>query len=124
MNGLSTMQGEYLDLITFINSPVFGLIICIGYVYDYLKILDVMSLGRDEAINLGVDYDKMVKKYNGRTDGRAPLKAERVQRLLYHTHSGRLKRHTARVPKSSGFLAWFYARDRLRCLPSGRHGFG
>lgn len=38
------------------------IIVCIGYVYDYLKILDVMSLGRDEAINLGVDYDKMVKR--------------------------------------------------------------
>ena len=37
------------------------IIICIGYAYDYLKTLDVMSLGRDEAINLGVDYDKMVK---------------------------------------------------------------
>ena len=27
-----------------------------------IKILDVMSLGRDEAINLGVDYDSVVKK--------------------------------------------------------------
>ena len=38
------------------------IIICLGYVYDYLKILDVMSLGRDAAINLGVDYDVVVKK--------------------------------------------------------------
>lgn len=48
-----------IDLL-FISSIV--IIICIGYVYEYLKVLDVMSLGRDEAINLGVDYDKMVKK--------------------------------------------------------------
>ena len=27
-----------------------------------LKYLDVLSLGRDQAINLGVDYDKLVKK--------------------------------------------------------------
>ena len=38
------------------------IILCIGYAYDYLKILDVMSLGRDAAINLGIDYDKIVKK--------------------------------------------------------------
>lgn len=48
-----------IDLL-FISSIV--IIICMGYVYEYLKVLDVMSLGRDEAINLGVDYDKMVKK--------------------------------------------------------------
>jgi len=33
-----------------------------AYCYDLIKVLDVMSLGRDDAINLGVDYDKMVKK--------------------------------------------------------------
>ena len=48
-----------IDLL-FISSIV--IIICMGYVYEYLKVLDVMSLGRDEAINLGVDYDKIVKK--------------------------------------------------------------
>ncbi|WP_454051955.1 iron chelate uptake ABC transporter family permease subunit [Clostridium sp. Marseille-Q7071] len=37
-------------------------ILAIAYCYDYIKILDVLSLGRDEAINLGVDYDKVVKK--------------------------------------------------------------
>ena len=57
------MQASFNNVNTdllFISSIV--IIICIGYVYDYLKILDVMALGRDEAINLGVDYDKMVKK--------------------------------------------------------------
>ena len=57
------MQASFNNINTdllFISSIV--IIICIGYVYDYLKILDVMSLGREEAINLGVDYDKMVKK--------------------------------------------------------------
>lgn len=57
------MQASFNNVNTnllFISSIV--IIICMGYVYDYLKILDVMSLGRDEAINLGVDYDKMVKK--------------------------------------------------------------
>ncbi len=57
------MQASFNNINTdllFISTIV--IIVCIGYVYDYLKILDVMALGRDEAINLGVDYDKMVKK--------------------------------------------------------------
>lgn len=37
-------------------------ILAIAYCYDYIKILDVLSLGRDEAINLGVGYDKVVKR--------------------------------------------------------------
>src|SRR5699024_2971876 len=32
------------------------------YSSRYLKIWDVLSLGRDNAINLGIDYDKVVKK--------------------------------------------------------------
>lgn len=57
------MQASFNNINTnllFISSVV--IIVCLGYVYDYLKIVDVMSLGRDEAINLGVDYDNMVKK--------------------------------------------------------------
>ncbi|SHK70325.1 iron complex transport system permease protein [Clostridium cavendishii DSM 21758] len=34
------------------------IIICI---YDYVDILDVLALGKDQAINLGVDYDKNIK---------------------------------------------------------------
>lgn len=33
------------------------------FIYDDIKYLDVMSLGRDHAINLGVDYDRLVKKF-------------------------------------------------------------
>ena len=57
------MQASFNNInvdLLFIASVV--IIICLGYVYDYLKILDVMSLGRDAAINLGVDYDVVVKK--------------------------------------------------------------
>ncbi|MCC5910831.1 MAG: iron chelate uptake ABC transporter family permease subunit [Clostridiaceae bacterium] len=32
------------------------------YTYPYLKKMDTFSLGRDHAINLGIDYDKVVKK--------------------------------------------------------------
>lgn len=37
-------------------------ILAIAYCYDYIKTLDALSLGKDEAINLGVDYDKVVKR--------------------------------------------------------------
>lgn len=39
-----------------------GMILAMGYTYKYLKSLDVLSLGRENAINLGVEYDKVVKK--------------------------------------------------------------
>ncbi|MDG5785906.1 iron chelate uptake ABC transporter family permease subunit [Evansella sp. AB-P1] len=32
------------------------------YFWKYLKYLDVLSLGRDTAVNLGVDYDHVVKR--------------------------------------------------------------
>lgn len=38
------------------------LIAIIPFIYDELKYLDVLCLGKDNAINLGVDYDKVVKK--------------------------------------------------------------
>lgn len=34
----------------------------IGYFFRLMKYLDVMSLGRDQAINLGVDYDYVTKR--------------------------------------------------------------
>ncbi|WMM31086.1 iron chelate uptake ABC transporter family permease subunit [Shouchella clausii] len=33
------------------------------YIWPYLKYLDAISLGRDQAINLGVPYDKAIKKF-------------------------------------------------------------
>jgi iron complex transport system permease protein len=38
------------------------IIAIIPFVYDELKTLDVISLGKDHAINLGVDYDRVAKK--------------------------------------------------------------
>ena len=41
-----------------------SIFICLIGIYSYknVKILDVLSLGREQAINLGVDYDKVIKK--------------------------------------------------------------
>lgn len=41
---------------------IIGILLVIAYIYDYVKVLDVMLLGREQAINLGVSYDKVVKK--------------------------------------------------------------
>lgn len=41
---------------------VIMIIVIIPFIYDELKMLDVISLGKDHAINLGVNYDKAVKK--------------------------------------------------------------
>lgn len=41
---------------------VIMIIAIIPFTYDELKMLDVISLGKDHAINLGVNYDKAVKK--------------------------------------------------------------
>lgn len=38
------------------------IILIIPFIIDDIKYLDVLSLGREQAINLGVDYDKLVKK--------------------------------------------------------------
>lgn len=62
-----TVQDKMMASFNNINSDILLLssvviIISIAYCYDVIKVLDVMSLGRDEAISLGVDYDKMSKK--------------------------------------------------------------
>lgn len=41
---------------------VIGMLLTMGYTYKYLRSLDVLSLGRENAINLGVEYDKVVKR--------------------------------------------------------------
>lgn len=38
------------------------LLIIFAFIYDDIKKLDVMALGRDQAINLGINYDKLSKK--------------------------------------------------------------
>ena len=38
------------------------ILLIIPFVVDDIKYFDVMSLGKDQAINLGVDYDKLMRK--------------------------------------------------------------
>lgn len=37
-------------------------LLLIPFVYDYLNKLDILSLGKEQAINLGVEYEKMTKR--------------------------------------------------------------
>lgn len=41
---------------------IVGVLLVTLYIYKSLRSLDVMSLGREHAINLGVNYDEQVKK--------------------------------------------------------------
>lgn len=46
------------------NILIFATVIVFGvgiYLFRYIKVLDVLSLGKDQTINLGVDHDKVVK---------------------------------------------------------------
>lgn len=62
-----TVQDKSQASFNNINTQVLGLstfmvITTVGYSLRYFKVLDVMGLGRDQAINLGVNYDKTVQK--------------------------------------------------------------
>lgn len=62
-----TVQDKMMASFNNVNTDIMLLasiviILSIAYCYDIVNVLDVMSLGRDEAISLGVDYDKMSKK--------------------------------------------------------------
>lgn len=56
MASLNNMNTEVLLIATIM------IIAIVPFIYDDIKYLDVLSLGRDQAINLGVDFDKVVKK--------------------------------------------------------------
>nr|WP_246407062.1 iron chelate uptake ABC transporter family permease subunit [Geomicrobium halophilum] len=38
-------------------------ILTLIYVWPYLKYLDALSLGRDQAINLGIPYDRVIRRF-------------------------------------------------------------
>lgn len=62
-----TIQDKSQASFNQINTAALGIVtfLIIGaflYSFKFIRILDVMALGRDQAINLGVDYEKMVKR--------------------------------------------------------------
>lgn len=61
-----TIQDKSQASFNNINTKVLGLATLItilsgAYSWRFIKVLDVMNLGREHAINLGVDYDRIVK---------------------------------------------------------------
>lgn len=66
-NEFLALQTSIMASLNNINTNVLliAFIIIIGmipFIYDEIKYLDVLSLGREQSINLGVDFDKVVKK--------------------------------------------------------------
>lgn len=66
-NEFLVIQGNMFASFNNINTNILAictiiLIAVIAYVYSYSEVLDVISLGREEAINLGIDYDKVLKR--------------------------------------------------------------
>ena len=66
-NEFLVVQDKMFASFNNVNTDLLGistiLIILVGiYVFRYTKFLDVLSLGKDQAINLGVNYDFVVKR--------------------------------------------------------------
>jgi ABC-type enterochelin transport system, permease component len=66
-NEFTIIQGRMFASFNSINTSILwislaAVAVILLYIGDYIKILDVLSLGREEAVNLGVNYDKIVKK--------------------------------------------------------------
>ena len=62
-----TLQSKLIASFNNVNTDILVLCILIilgilPFIYDELKLLDVMALGKEQAINLGVNYDKVVKR--------------------------------------------------------------
>lgn len=66
-NEFEVLQGKMFASFSNVNTDILVIVIAIiaiilVLIYEDMKKLDVMLLGRDNAINLGVDYDKFSKK--------------------------------------------------------------
>ncbi|SCH31884.1 MULTISPECIES: iron chelate uptake ABC transporter family permease subunit [unclassified Romboutsia] len=66
-NEFLALQSSMIASLNNINTDVLMIsmimiIAIVPFIYDDIKYLDVLSLGREQAINLGVDYDSLVKK--------------------------------------------------------------
>lgn len=67
-NEFLTLQNKLFASFNNVNTDILiiSMIMIIAitpFIYDDIKYLDVLSLGRDHAINLGIDYDKVIKKF-------------------------------------------------------------
>jgi iron complex transport system permease protein len=66
-NEFTILQGKMFASFNNVNTGILWIsiliiAIIIVCIYDYTNILDALSLGREQAVNLGVNYDKFVQK--------------------------------------------------------------
>lgn len=66
-NEFLSLQNQLFSSFNNVNTEVLllalgVLVVCSVYFLRFLKFLDVLSLGKDHAVNLGVDYDAVVKR--------------------------------------------------------------
>lgn len=66
-NEFMHMQGKMFASFNNVNTNILALTsLIIGFVviysFKFTKILDVLALGREQSINLGIDYDKIIKR--------------------------------------------------------------
>lgn len=66
-NEFSTLQNALIASFHKVNSGIilFSIVVIAGimvYLRKELALLDVIALGKDQAINLGVDYDRVIRK--------------------------------------------------------------
>lgn len=66
-NEFQAVQDKMFASFNNINTKLLGiagilLVLVFAYFWRFTKYLDVLSLGREQAVNLGIDYDDVVKK--------------------------------------------------------------
>ncbi|TCT15667.1 iron complex transport system permease protein [Natranaerovirga pectinivora] len=66
-NEFSIVQNRMFASFNNVNTDLLNLsalifVVLAIYTYPYIKKMDVLSLGREHAVNLGVDYDKVIKR--------------------------------------------------------------
>jgi iron complex transport system permease protein len=66
-NEFQSLQTTLIASFSRVNASLipYGVVVLIGILvwsYPQLKTLDVLALGRDKAINLGLDYDRIIRK--------------------------------------------------------------
>ncbi|GAE37410.1 iron chelate uptake ABC transporter family permease subunit [Halalkalibacter akibai] len=66
-NEFLTVQNRMFASFNNVNTDILGvsfilIIVIFLYSYKYIKFLDVLSLGKEHAVNLGVNYDQVIKR--------------------------------------------------------------
>ena len=61
-NDYVVLQSKLFASFTNVNTSILLVVIIFAFIYDDMRKIDVLHLGRDNSISLGVDYDRISKK--------------------------------------------------------------